>query len=159
MNIGAARIDGEEVSVTGSVLDHLGLELNYTHENTENRDGLPHQNGNPLPLRPADDLFARTELFNRWGKLYYEYTYLSSDTTDFFDLTVVPSRSIHTVGLVATPRDWIAIKFEAANITNADIRDLGDFPLPGLAFFSARSRRCDRLTEGATPLAPGCGGA
>jgi outer membrane receptor protein involved in Fe transport len=136
-NIGAALIDGEEVSVTGSALGHLGLELNYTHENTENRDGLPHQNGNPLPLRPADDLFARAELFNKWGKIYYEYTYLSSDTTDLYDFTVVPSRSINTVGFVATPRDWIAIKFEAANITNADIRDLGDFPLPGLSFFGS----------------------
>ncbi len=138
MNIGGSLVDGEEVAVTGSVLGHLGLELNYTHEHTEIRDAMfPHENGNPIPLRPADDVFARTELFNTWGKLYYEYTYLGSDTTDEFNFTVVPSRSIHTVGFVATPRNWLTIKFEAANIANADIRDLGNFPLPGLSFFSS----------------------
>jgi iron complex outermembrane receptor protein len=137
VNIGAARIEGEEVTLTGSALGHLGLELNYTHQDTENRSGLPDQQGNPLPLRPADELFARTELFNAWGKLYYEYTYISSDTTDLYNLGTVPSRSIHTLGLVATPLPWLAVKFEAANITNADIRDLGDFPLPGLSFFGS----------------------
>ena len=136
-NIGAALLEGEEVSLTGSALGHLGLELSYTHEHTENRSGIPNQDGNPLPLRPADDLFARAELYNTWGKLYYDYTYISSDLPGLFDLGAVPSRSIHTVGLVATPRSWIAVKFEAANITNADIRDLGAFPLPGLAFFGS----------------------
>ena len=35
------------------------------------------------------------------------------------------------------PLDWLSIQFEAANITNADIRDLGDFPLPGLTLFGS----------------------
>jgi outer membrane receptor protein involved in Fe transport len=139
MNVGAARITGEELSLTCGALGHFALELNYTHESAENlsEDNNGNYHGKQLPLRPADELFARTELFNPWGKLYYEYTYLSSDPTDFINFTIVPSRSVHTVGFVATPRDWIAIKFEAANITNADIRDLGDFPLPGLSFFGS----------------------
>jgi len=49
----------------------------------------------------------------------------------------VPSRSIHTVGASVQPLDWLSIQFEAANITNADIRDLGDFPLPGLTLFGS----------------------
>ena len=131
-----ARIVGEELSLTGTALRHVSIDLNYTHQDTANLS-VNSPAGNQLPLRPADELFARAELFNPWGKLYYEYTYISSDPTDPVNFIVVPSRSIHTVGFVATPRAWIAIKFEAANITNADIRDLGDFPLPGLSFFGS----------------------
>ena len=135
-NIGDARITGHEVSLTGTALAHVGIDVNYTHQDSANLS-VTSPAGNQLPLRPADELFARTELFNRWGKLYYEYTYTSSDPTDPVNFKVVPSRSIHTVGFVATPRPWMAIKFEAANLTNADIRDLGNFPLPGLSFFGS----------------------
>lgn len=137
-NIGRARLVGHELAITATAVSHLSQELNYTHQDTANlSQPFPSPEGNQLPLRPADQLFARTELFNRWGKLFYECTYISSNPTDPVNFIIVPSRSIHTVGLVATPRDWLAIKFEAANITNADVRDLGDFPLPGLSFFGS----------------------
>ena len=103
--------------------------------------GLETKFGDELPLLPADELFGHVELFNRWGKLYYECTYLSSNVTAPANfntvMTSVPSRVIQTTGFVATPRDWLTIKFEAANIANADVRDIGDFPLPGLSFFGS----------------------
>lgn len=136
-NIGNARIVGQEVTLTGGLLQHVNLEFNYTHQDTANLSAPPNPFGNQLPFRPADELFARTELFNDWGKIYYEYTYISSDPTDPINFTPVPGRSISTVGLVATPRPWLALKFEAVNITNADVRDLAGFPLPGLSFFGS----------------------
>jgi len=135
-NIGSARLVGSEVSLTTTALGHLSAEVNYTHQNTADlSEDSPY--GNQLPLRPADELFTHFAVFNEWGKLYYEYTYVSSDPTDPANFIIVPSRSVHTLGLVATPRPWLAIKFAAVNITNADIRDLGDFPLPGLSFFGS----------------------
>ena len=138
-NIGSARIVGHEVSLTAGAFRHLNLDVNYTHQDAENLSQSSESNpfGNQLPLRPADEVFARSELFNDWGKLFYEYTYISSDPTDPSNFTTVPSRSIHTIGLAFIPRDWIAIKFEAANITNSEVRDLGDFPLPGVSFFGS----------------------
>jgi iron complex outermembrane receptor protein len=136
-NIGDARILGHEISLTGGAFHHFNLEANYTHQDSADLSLKNNPFGNQLPLRPADDLFVRTELFNDWGRLFYEYTYVSSDPTDPANFIIVPSRSIHTLGLAVTPLDWIAIKFEAANITNADVRDLGDFPLPGLSFFGS----------------------
>lgn len=133
-NVGDARIVGEEVSLSAGLLGHFGLELNYTHQDSENLS-INSPEGNQLPLRPADELFVRPRLFNDWGSVYYEYTYLSDNPTDADNFTVVPSRSINTVGCTIQPLTWLSVKFEAANITNADIRDLGNFPLPGLAFF------------------------
>jgi iron complex outermembrane receptor protein len=136
-NVSNARIEGHEVSLTAGAFRHFGIEMNYTHQDSADLSLKDNPFGNQLPLRPADDLFARTELFNDWGKVFYEYTYISSDPTDPFNFIIVPSRSIHTVGCTITPLSWLAFKFEAANITNADIRDLGDFPLPGVSFFGS----------------------
>lgn len=132
-NVGDAVIAGEEVSVSASAWRHAGLELNYTHQEAENL--TPPYKGKQLPLLPDDELFVRPSLFNEWGELYYEFTFIGSDPTDFINFTVAPSRAIHTVGAAFAPQPWIELTLEAANITNADIRDLADFPLPGLSFF------------------------
>lgn len=133
-NVGDARIVGEEVSLSAGLLGHFGLELNYTHQDSENLS-IDSPEGNQLPLRPADELFVRPRLFNDWGSVYYEYTYLSANPTDADNFAIVPSRSINTVGCTIQPLAWLSLRFEAANIANADIRDLGNFPLPGLSFF------------------------
>lgn len=133
-NVGDARIVGEELGISAGLLRHFGLEINYTHQDSENlSEDSPE--GNQLPLRPADELFVRPRLYNEWGSVYYEYTYLSDNPTDADNFEIVPSRSISSVGCSFQPLPWLSARFEANNITNADIRDLGDFPLPGLAFF------------------------
>jgi vitamin B12 transporter len=133
-NVGDARIAGEEVSADAGLLGHFGLELNYTHQDSENLS-IDSPEGNQLPLLPANELFVRPRLYNDWGSVYYEYTYLSDNPTDPDNFLVVPSRSIHNVGCTAQLLPWLSAKFEAANITNADVRDLGNFPLPGVSFF------------------------
>ena len=133
-NIGSARVRGIELSGELAALSHLGLALNYTHQQSKDLSGGAYD-GNQLPLRPNDELFVRPEAFNEWGRLYYEYTFVSSDPTTVGNFIVVPSRSIHTLGIAVQARDWIELKFEAANLANADVRDLGDFPLPGLTLF------------------------
>lgn len=136
MNIGSATVRGVELSASTAALRHFGLQLNYTHQESEDTSG-GFTDGNHLPLRPDDELFVRAEAFADIGTVYYEYTFISSDPTSLANFEVVPSRSIHTVGAVLRPRDWLAISFEAANIADADVRDLGDFPLPGLTLFGS----------------------
>ena len=135
-NLGSAFVRGVELSAAGAAFQHLGLQLNYTHQKSEDTSG-DYTDGGQLPLRPADELFVRTEAFDDWGSVFYEYTFVSSDPTSVKNYITVPSRSIHTVGAAVQPLDWLSIQFEAANITNADIRDLGDFPLPGLTLFGS----------------------
>ncbi|MBX3026669.1 TonB-dependent receptor [bacterium] len=136
MNIGKARVRGLELSAAGAALRHLGLQLNYTHQQSEDRSG-DYTDGNQLPLRPDDELFLRLEAFVPWASTYYEYTFISSNPTTVGNFITVPSRSIHTVGASLQPYPWMTVQFQAANITNADIRDLGDFPLPGLTLFGS----------------------
>jgi iron complex outermembrane receptor protein len=135
-NVGNARIVGHELSLQAAVFEHLGVELNYTHQDAENLS-VDSPEGNQLPLRPDDELFVRPRIASSWGSIYYEYTYLSANPTDADNFEIVPSRSIHTVGCSIQPAPWLSAKFEAANLANADVRDLGDFPLPGLSFFGS----------------------
>lgn len=134
VNIASARVRGVEFAASAAALRHFGLQLNYTYQDSEDLSG-GFADGKQLPLRPANELFVRAESFADWGRAYYEYTYVSSNPTTPGNFIVVPSRSIHTVGAAALPLPWLVVRFEAANITNADVRDLGDFPLPGLSFF------------------------
>ncbi|MFN8644910.1 MAG: TonB-dependent receptor, partial [Candidatus Binatia bacterium] len=136
INIGKANVRGLELSAAAGALRHLNLQLNYTHQNSQDQSG-DFTDGNQLPLRPDDELFVRLETFVDWGSTYYEYTFVGSDPTTVGNFITVPSRSIHTVGASLQPYPWMAINFQAANITNADIRDLGDFPLPGLTLFGS----------------------
>jgi iron complex outermembrane receptor protein len=136
MNIGKARVRGLELTAAGAALNHVGLQLNYTHQQSQDQSG-DFTDGNQLPLRPDDELFVRVEAFMPWASTYYEYTFISSDPTTVGNFITVPSRSIHTVGASVQPYPWMTVAFQAANITNADIRDLGDFPLPGLTLFGS----------------------
>jgi len=134
LNIADARVRGVEFGTTVAALRHTELQLNYTYQDSEDLSG-GFADGKQLPLRPADELFVRAETFNDLGRVYYEFTYVSSNPTTPGNFVVVPSRAIHTVGAALQPLAWLEVRFEAANITNADVRDLGDFPLPGLSFF------------------------
>lgn len=133
-NLDSARIRGHEVSIAAEAFDHLGFDFNYTYQDAENRD-IESPEGNQLPLRPSHELFFRPRLFASWGSLYYELTYLGENPTDSDNFLIVPSRTIHTVGATWQPLPWLTARLEAANLADADIRDLGDFPLPGLSIF------------------------
>ncbi len=131
-NVGDTRIIGHEISATTSALGFLGIDLNYTYQDSENRS-VDSPEGNQLPLRPANEVFVRPRLYNDWGSVYYEYTYLGANPTDRDNFKVVPARSIHSVGVTAQPLSWLTLRLRADNVGDADIRDLGDFPLPGLS--------------------------
>lgn len=131
-NIGDTRITGHEISATASALGLLGIDLNYTYQDSQNRS-VDSPEGNQLPLRPANEVFVRPRLYNDWGSVYYEYTYLGANPTDRDNFKVVPARSIHSVGITAQPLSWLSLRLRADNVADANIRDLGDFPLPGLS--------------------------
>jgi iron complex outermembrane receptor protein len=133
-NIGSALVRGVELSGEVAALQHFELETNYTYTDSEDTSG-GNYDGNQLPLRPANELFLRASAFNAVARAYYEYTFISSNPTFVANFITVPDRSIHTIGAALLPRQWLEFKCEVANLANADIRDLGDFPLPGLTLF------------------------
>lgn len=133
-NIASARVTGHEVSGALEALEHIGIDANYTHQDSENRT-VDSPEGNQLPLRPADELFLRPRLFVDWGSIYYELTFIGDNPTDPDNFLVVSSRTIHTIGASVEPLSWLTARLEVANLADADIRDLGDFPLPGISVF------------------------
>lgn len=135
VNIGAARVRGHELSLATRWIDHLSFDLNYTHQDSENRGNEASSRGRQLPLQPADELYLRISGFHRAGKIYYELSHVGGNFLDRANFDAVPSREIHTLGLTVTPFDWMAITFEARNLTDNQIRDVGKFPLPGRSFF------------------------
>lgn len=133
-NVGNTRLRGHELGLAAAAVRYVALDLNYTHQDTENRS-VRSPEGNQLPLRPADELLVRPRLDHRWGSLYYAFTYLGANPTDRDNFLVVAPRSIHTVGGSVRPLPWLTARVEVANVADADVRDLGAFPLPGLSVF------------------------
>ncbi|MBI3783985.1 MAG: TonB-dependent receptor [Deltaproteobacteria bacterium] len=132
-NFAGARFQGHEVSVQGTLVSHLRAALNYTHQDTENRD--PAYLGLQLPGRPADEIYARVECLAAYGKVYYEFNRVSGNYRDPINFDHIPSRDIHTVGAALQPFEALTVSLEARNIADDQIADVEGFPLPGRAFF------------------------
>lgn len=132
-NVGKARIRGHEFTLRTVFLDHFRLSLNYTNQDAEIRSGS--QKGNQLPGRPGDELYLRTEVFNRFGTLFYEFNLVGENFVGEANLSHVPTRKVHTLGITSSIPSWLTIGFEARNVTDDQISDVLGFPLPGLSFF------------------------
>jgi iron complex outermembrane receptor protein len=132
-NVGKSRIRGHEITFRTVGLDHLAVSLNYTKQDPEIRSGA--QKGNKLPGRPGDEFYLRTELFNQFGRLFYEFNLVGGNYVGEANLERVPTRRVHTIGFTTSIPSWLTVGFEARNITNNQISDVLDFPLPGLSFF------------------------
>jgi len=138
-NTGAARIRGDEVSVNATAFAHVRTDLNYTHQDAQNRSTSFNGAyvGNQLPGRPADELYTRLELFNLYGKVYYELNYVSGNFLDEKNFHPVPSREVHSLGCALHVYAPLTLTFEARNITDNQISDVGGFPLPGRSYFGS----------------------
>lgn len=134
-NIGAANVSGHELTLHGTAVHHVSLDLNYTHQDAENQSPIPSQHGKQLPGRPSDELYTQVEVFNQYGKLYYELSLVSGNFLDPVNFIEVPSRDVHTLGVAVYVSKQLTLSFEAQNITDNQISDVGGFPLPGRAFF------------------------
>jgi vitamin B12 transporter len=138
-NAGGARIRGDEVSVDATGFHHVRLDVNYTYQDAQNRStaNTGHYVGNQLPGRPANELYTRLEVFNRRGKLFYEFNYVSGNYLDELNFLSVPSRDVHSLGWSLQVLPQVTLSFEARNITDNQVSDVGGFPLPGRSYFGS----------------------
>lgn len=138
-NIGGARIRGHELVLNLDLLSRVAADLNYTHQEAEDRSSDATFRGQRLPFRPADELYWRLTLYGAPGKLYHEINFVGSNYTRRLniDRNRVDARTIHTAGFAFDPASWLTLRFEARNLTDNVIRDVADFPLPGRSFFGS----------------------
>lgn len=139
LNIGGARIRGHEVVFNLDLLDHVSFDLNFTHQDTEDRSSEVDFVGEQLPFRPADELYTRVELYDDLGRLYYEFNYIGSNYLRRKNLSRsrVDERDIHTAGIAIPALDWLTLRLEARNLTDNQITDVANYPLPGRSFFGS----------------------
>jgi len=139
-NIGAARIRGHEVVLSSHLLDFVSFDLNYTHQDAEDRGKDALKQGKQLPFRPQDELYTRIELDHDLGEIYYEFNFIGSNSLTraaLFDRDRVGERSIHTAGVAFNATAWLTFRFEGRNLSDNHIKDVANYPLPGRSFFGS----------------------
>lgn len=135
-NIGKAKVLGAEFSTALTPVEDLKLSLNYTWQEARDESDIPYYNGNTLPNRPKDDLFARVE--KSWGawRAFYEVNHTGLVYLDRANFNQVSARSIHNFGLsLPLPIKGGRMTVEAKNMTDDRVADAIGYPLPGRSFF------------------------
>lgn len=138
-NFADARVRGHELSLHSVWAQHVTADVNYTHQDAQNLSQIEFLN--ELPLRPSDEAYVRLELFGAPGKVYYELSYVDGNFNDLANFDPVSSRATHSVGLLLRAFPWLAVGFEIQNLTDNEVRDLLDFPLPGRSFIGSLTSR------------------
>ena len=156
-NIGAATIDGHEVSGRFTLWDRVLATANYTHQDTRDDSDDEFARGNQLPGRPADEVYARLELVwsrdrplplgdfaaRLWpGRVYYDFDFIADNVLNRSKINpvVVGSRTYHGVGIQLTiPFVDVRVAFEVKNLTDDQTADALAFPLPGRSMFVTAS--------------------
>jgi iron complex outermembrane receptor protein len=158
-NLGDARINGAEASVSARVARTATLSANYTLLDTEQVDTLPSFEGKSLPQRPRHQLYARIDVSRnvagRLGGVWADLTYVDGNYLDSANLSRVPARQLVGVGIKVEPVANVLVGLEGKNLADQRVenipldpapspdlmevpRAVADFfgyPLPGRAFY------------------------
>jgi hypothetical protein len=119
-----------------SYLGHVSHSLSYTYEDAKDTGGTV-TDGKTLPGRPKNQLWLDTAVYNRWGRLYAEYNYMSGNYLDTQNIFEVTGRHFFNLGVSATPAKWVTLNFMAKNLTNDQTFDVIGFPLPGRSYWGS----------------------
>lgn len=143
-NVGAARLRGHELVFSTHLYDFVAFDLNYTHQDAEDRGKDVLRRGKQLPFRPEDELYTRIELDADLGEIYYEFNFIGSNRltgAGLFANDRVDQRSIHTAGLALNATDWLVLRFDGRNLSDNQIEDVAHYPLPGRSFFGSATAK------------------
>ena len=134
-NLSSGRIQGVEASAALSLFDHLDLSSNYTFQWAKDTSGLPGLTAKFLPGRPRHEASARATLFNRWGRLFTDLTFIDDNYLDTQNVLRVDSRLLLGVGFSVNFLKRFTTSFEAKNLINNRVSDVVGFPLPGRSYY------------------------
>jgi len=136
-NIGAARIEGFELSAGGSFGGSLRLGGQWSRIEARDTGPIPYYNGNLLPGRPLDEAGGSAELARRRFSVSWEVHYIGRNYLDRANLTEVAGRVLHDAALtLRSPAHGVSLVLEAQNIGDVRGYDVIGFPLPGRSFYA-----------------------
>jgi len=133
-NVSSAETRGIEASWAATFFRHLEISGNYTWMDAVNTSDISYLNGKRLPGRPEHELFNRAALFNRWGRIFWEYNHIADNFLDQANFEKVKSRSIHNLGITLGPWRKMTATFEVKNLGDEQVADVMGFPLPGRSY-------------------------
>jgi len=135
-NLNSARIQGIEANVAASLFGHLDLSANYTFQWAKDTSGLPGLNGHFLPGRPVHEASGKAVLFNDWGKVFADVTFIDDNFLDSINVQKVNNRVLMGAGVSASFLKRLTTTVEGKNLLNDRISDIVGFPLPGRSFYA-----------------------
>ena len=133
-NVEKAKILGHEVTGMINLRDFLLVSANYTYQEARNETNAAGLKGNLLPGRPVHEAHGHLELFRAFGKIYYDADYLAGNYLDMYNFYLVQERLIHSAGITYYRGKW-SVGAEVKNLTDNQISDVAQFPLPGRSYF------------------------
>jgi len=141
-NIGAAHIQGFELSAAAMLAERVEVSGSYTHMDTRDTGNIPAYHGKELPSRPNDEVTASISGILGTARLTYELHYIASNWLNRYNTLETPARTIHgALASLRTPVSGLVLSLEGRNLTNNQIVDVAGYPLPGRCFYSTLSYR------------------
>lgn len=135
-NLSKSTIQGVESSAQVNYLDHFSHTLYYTYQQAKDSSNTATK-GKYLPGRPQHEMWFESSAYNKWGKIYGEYNFMSGNFLDSQNIMEITGRHILNFGITATPTKWLLINTTVKNITGNRTFDMIGFPLPGRSYWGA----------------------
>ncbi len=130
-NLNSARIQGVETNLAATFFEHLDLSANYTFQWAKDTSGLPGLNGNFLPGRPLHEISGKMALYNDWGRLFADATFIDDNFLDTANVLKANNRFLLGVGASLSFLKRFTTTVEGKNLLNDRVSDIVGFPLPG----------------------------
>jgi len=149
-NVGAARLEGLELSARATWASGVALDCAWTRQWTRDESEVVYWNGNALPGRPGSELSLRAA-HDRAGLVrpFGEIHFVGEHFLDRANFDAQPARTLVDLGAtVAAPSLPLDLTLECTNLTDVHVEDFGGYPLPGRSFFAGLRYRFDGKESG-----------
>jgi|GEM_PF-5502824 len=132
-NIGDTRVTGVEISARLNLEDIILVEAAYSFQDPVNLSENDDYDGNQLVGVPRNTFYSGIIVRQSYGQIFYDFYYQDMRWLDPENQLDANPRLIHDVGAVYYRGKW-SVGIKAANLGNAQQREVLGYPLPGTRY-------------------------
>ncbi len=138
INVGAAKIGGDEISLMVLAKGIAALKLSYARVTAVDSSDDFVAKGRSLPFRPKSVLSGDFSIdFIPLCELYALATYKSKSYADRANRMEIAGAVVFSAGLTFRPTKYIALNFEAIDLGDSAASYVVGYPMPGRRYFFA----------------------
>jgi vitamin B12 transporter len=142
VNVSAARIRGEELTLSLALPRGCALRANSTWQSAIDDGDVAYLRGRRLPQRPERQGDLRLDAPAGPLRVGAEVQYMGDDLLDPYNRYRVPSRTLVGASLSWALRgERLRLTLEGKNLTDRRVSDVAGYPLPGRSVFLACESR------------------